>query len=99
MSEKRTYTLMGADGNLYQSDVKGEYGGHRGTKVYGRMDCPSALRALRMDSRDVYIKNRVFFKDEATALEAGYRPCGTCLREKYKQYMANKAEYNAQFGL
>ena len=27
-----------------------------------------------------------FFKDEATAIAAGYRPCGCCMREKYKRW-------------
>jgi methylphosphotriester-DNA--protein-cysteine methyltransferase len=31
-----------------------------------------------------YEKCRVFFKDEETAIAAGYRPCGTCMKEKYK---------------
>ena len=96
--EKKTYILIGADGKPYQSDVKGTYGGHRGTKVYGCMDCSAARRALNSDTRDVYIRNRVFFLDEATALAAGYRPCGTCLREKYNQYKADKEKYRAQFG-
>ncbi len=97
--EKKTYTLIGADGKPYQSEVKGAFGGHRGTKVYGCMDCSAARRALNSDTRDVYIRNRVFFLDEATALAAGYRPCGTCLREKYNQYKEDKVKYRAQFGL
>ncbi len=35
-----------------------------------------------------YQKIRVFFKDEATAIAAGYRPCGCCMREKYKRWKA-----------
>jgi methylphosphotriester-DNA--protein-cysteine methyltransferase len=29
----------------------------------------------------------VFFADEATALAAGYRPCGTCMREEYRAWV------------
>ena len=93
------FKLIGADGNPYFSEEKGTLGGNRETGVYGKMDCSAALRALNMDSRDHYIKNRVFFKDEATALAAGFRPCGRCLREQYKQYKENPEEYKARFGL
>lgn len=88
----KLYTLIGRDGKPFLSSEKGEFGGNRSTKVYGRMDCPAALRALSLDSRDVYIKNRVFFPDEATALAAGFRPCGTCLRERYKQWKAGQLD-------
>lgn len=88
----KLYTLIGRDGKPFLSPEKGKFGGNRSTKVYGRMDCPAALRALNLDSRDVYIKNRVFFPDEATALAAGFRPCGTCLRERYKQWKAGQLD-------
>jgi hypothetical protein len=42
----KTYTLMGADRKSHKSETSGTYGGHRKTKVYGRMDCPTALRAI-----------------------------------------------------
>lgn len=99
MSEKKMYTLIGTDGKPYLSEEKGELGGNRETRVYGMMNCSAALKALSLDTRDHYIKNRVFFKDEATALAAGFRPCGRCLREKYKQYKADPAKYKAQFGI
>jgi hypothetical protein len=28
----------------------------------------------------------VFFKDESVAIAAGYRPCGACLRETYREW-------------
>ncbi|WP_423798254.1 Ada metal-binding domain-containing protein [Neobacillus sp. SAB-20_R2A] len=77
----KTYTLMGADKKLYVSQTPGTYGGNRKTKVYGTMDCPAALRAL---AKYGYIKDRVFFTDEQTAIAAGFRPCAACQREKYK---------------
>jgi hypothetical protein len=70
-----TYVLLGADGRFYESDVKGQWGGHRGQRIYGRLDCPSALRAI---ARGGYVRHRVFFADEATAIAAGYRPCAVC---------------------
>ncbi|WHY88562.1 Ada metal-binding domain-containing protein [Neobacillus novalis] len=77
----KTYTLMGADKKLYKSETPGTYGGNKKTKVYGRMDCPAALRAI---AKWGYVKDRVFFADEQTAIEAGFRPCAACQREKYK---------------
>jgi hypothetical protein len=40
------WRLIGADGRAYESAEPGTFGGHRGTRIYGRLDCPSALRAL-----------------------------------------------------
>ncbi|MDX3073718.1 ABC transporter substrate-binding protein [Streptomyces sp. MI02-7b] len=42
----RAYTLTGPDGAPYPSAVPGTLGGHRRGRLYGRLDCPSALRAL-----------------------------------------------------
>ncbi|WP_062989374.1 Ada metal-binding domain-containing protein [Nocardia anaemiae] len=74
------YTLTGADGRPYASPTPGRYGGHRRGKLYGRLDCPSALRAL---VRGHYRAHRVFFADEQTAIAAGYRPCAVCLPTAY----------------
>lgn len=86
----KQYKLIDRNGNEYLSDEKGTLGGHRKQKIYGRLDCPTALRFI---ANGKYVQHRVFFADEATALAAGYRPCGSCLREKYKEYMANPDEY------
>ncbi len=75
------YKLTGADGRIYDSKTKGCFGGHKGLKIYGRLDCPSALRHIRKGG---YVSHRVFFKDESTALAAGYRPCGICMKEHYQ---------------
>jgi methylphosphotriester-DNA--protein-cysteine methyltransferase len=80
-----SYTLLGADGRPYESAVKGQWGGHRGTKIYGRLDCPSALRAI---ARGGYVRHRVFFADEATAVAAGYRPCAVCCPRQYQSWKA-----------
>jgi methylphosphotriester-DNA--protein-cysteine methyltransferase len=82
-----TYTLLGADGQPYQSAEKGQWGGHRRTKVYGRLDCPSALRAIE---RGGYTRFRVFFKEEETAIKAGYRPCAICCRDRYRDWKAGQ---------
>jgi hypothetical protein len=86
-SAHRQYTLLGADGGPYQSDTPGAYGGRRQGKRYGRLDCPSALRAI---ARGGYVRHRVFFADEQTAIAAGYRPCAVCLPEKYAAWKASR---------
>lgn len=84
----RTYTLTGPDGLPYPSAAPGTLGGHRRGRLYGRLDCPSALRAL---ARGGYVRERVFFADEATAVAAGHRPCARCLPRRYAQWKASRA--------
>ncbi len=83
----RTYTLLGADGRPYESTTPGTLGGHRRQKGYGRLDCPSALRWI---AKGHYVRHRVFFADEATAIAAGYRPCAACLPERYTAWKAGQ---------
>ena len=42
------------------------------------------MSALKWISKGKYIDNRVFFEDEDNAIKAGYRPCGICMKNKYK---------------
>jgi hypothetical protein len=79
----RRYRLIGADGQPYDSDRPGRLGGHRRSRIYGRLDCPAALRAI---ARGGYVAHRVFFADEADAVAAGYRPCAVCLPEAYARW-------------
>ena len=81
-----TYTLLDEDGRPYQSDTPGTLGGYRRSKIYGRLDCPSALRAI---AKGQYVQHRVFFADEEVAIAAGYRPCGSCLRPMYRRWKAD----------
>lgn len=77
------YILLGPDGRPYPSPTRGQWGGHRGPKIYGSLDCPAALRAI---ARSGYVAHRVFFPDEATAIATGYRPCGTCCPDRYQTW-------------
>ncbi|MEU1616803.1 Ada metal-binding domain-containing protein [Streptomyces sp. NPDC005722] len=86
------YVLTGPDGLPFRSAVPGTLGGHRRGRLYGRLDCPAALRAI---ARGGYVRERVFFADEAAALAAGYRPCARCLPERYRQWKATPTERNA----
>jgi methylphosphotriester-DNA--protein-cysteine methyltransferase len=84
-----TYRLLGPDGKEALSTTPGTLGGHRRTKVYGRLDCPAALRALRRGGP--YARYRVFFPDEETAVAAGYRPCAVCLPETYRRWRESES--------
>jgi methylphosphotriester-DNA--protein-cysteine methyltransferase len=79
--------LLGADGRPSESGVPGTLGGHRRSKIYGRLDCPGAARAI---ARGGYVANRVFFLDEPTAVAAGYRPCAVCMPAAYRAWKASR---------
>jgi len=83
MTRRKTYTLTGADGQPFTSPVEGSWGGHRRLRIYGRLDCPSALRAI---ARGGYVRHRVFFVDEYTATAANYRPCAVCCPDRYRAW-------------
>jgi methylphosphotriester-DNA--protein-cysteine methyltransferase len=52
--------------------------GNRRLKIYGTLHCASGRRMKR--------ENRVFFTSAAEAVAHGYRPCGHCMRNEYRQY-------------
>jgi len=79
---------MGADKQIHESKTPGKLGGHRKLRIYGRLDCPSALYFI---AHGHYVKHRVFFKDEATAIAAGFRPCAKCMIEQYKKWKDHQA--------
>jgi hypothetical protein len=83
--QPRSWTLIGPDGAAFDSPHRGRLGGHRGTRIYGRLDCPAALRAIR---RGGYVDNRVFFASVEHAIAAGYRPCAICLPAAYARWKA-----------
>ncbi|MGC5743588.1 Ada metal-binding domain-containing protein [Chryseobacterium sp. NFX27] len=53
-----------------------KFGGNRRLKIYGMLHCSSGKRMKQ--------ENRVFFKSEKEAIENKYRPCGHCMKAKYK---------------
>ena len=89
------YTLIGADGAPFQSARPGTLGGHRATRIYGRLDCASARRAI---ANGGYVSQRVFFADETTAVAAGYRPCARCLPDRYCEWKAGGIVDGASYG-
>ncbi len=83
------YQLIDGNGTPYCSSTKGRLGGHKGNKIYGQLDCPVALRYI---AKGQYVKNRVFFADEKTAQNAGYRPCAVCMPQAYKDWKKLNAQ-------
>ena len=79
------FKLIGADGKQVLSPTPGTLGGHRKNRIYGRLDCAGAVRWI---AKGHYVKQRVFFADEATAIAAGYRPCAGCMPAEYKAWKA-----------
>jgi methylphosphotriester-DNA--protein-cysteine methyltransferase len=41
-----------------------------------------------------YARHRVFFADEASAVAAGFRPCGVCMRQAYRTWKATQQNNN-----
>ena len=54
------------------------FAGNERMKIYGELDCKSGKRMKK--------QNRVFFKTEEEAIKEGFRPCGNCLKERYKNW-------------
>jgi hypothetical protein len=75
------YTLLGADGRPCASENRGTLGGNSRLRIHGKPDCGSARNALGKGYEEI----RVFFADEETAVAAGYRPCGNCMRAQYRE--------------
>jgi methylphosphotriester-DNA--protein-cysteine methyltransferase len=81
MSKK--YFLLSSDNKTFESLEKGTLGGNKKLKIYGKLDCKSALRYIE---KGFYINNRVFFKNEKEARKSGYRPCGICMKKEYLEW-------------
>jgi methylphosphotriester-DNA--protein-cysteine methyltransferase len=86
----KTFTLLSADGTAYQAENKGVLGGNSKARIYGRLDCSSALRVLTRG----YAKHRVFFASENDAIAAGYRPCGNCMKQEYRKWLSEGGDKN-----
>jgi hypothetical protein len=81
------FHLMGADGELFESAIPGTLAGNRKLKTYGLLNC--GLPSCGFPDRGMpsnQPKIRVFFADEDSAIAAGYRPCGGCLPQRYRQW-------------
>ncbi len=54
------------------------FGGNKNLKIYGLLSCKSGKRMKK--------ENRVFFHSQQEAIENGYRPCGHCMKDAYKNW-------------
>jgi methylphosphotriester-DNA--protein-cysteine methyltransferase len=54
------------------------YAGNAPDKIYGTLSCWSGKK--------MKIENRVFFENQSEALDAGFRPCGHCLHDRYAKW-------------
>ncbi|MFD2288744.1 metal-binding protein [Pedobacter petrophilus] len=57
------------------------FGGNIKLKIYGSLQCKSGKSMKR--------ENRVFFKSEQDAIDAGFRPCAHCLFTTYKKWICS----------
>lgn len=78
-------TPFGRNRKLLALIVAGEVtlGGYSKSNIYGTLKCRPGKRMKPI--------NRVFFKSEMEALQAGYRPCAHCMNYQYKLWKAGKA--------
>ncbi len=75
----KIYKLFSPNNEIYESSTPGEFGGNKKAKIYGKLTCTAANRAISKG----YAQHRVFFENEAIAIAAGFRPCGRCMKEQY----------------
>ncbi len=54
------------------------FAGNNNLKIYGLLQCTTGKRLKRT--------NRVFFVTETEAVENGFRPCGHCMKNRYKKW-------------
>lgn len=69
LSSKKYYKIM-KEGKIINSSIPGNYAGHLGLKIFGRLDCWSGKLMKK--------SNRVFFHTVEDAIQQGYRPCKNC---------------------
>jgi methylphosphotriester-DNA--protein-cysteine methyltransferase len=79
------HSLLGAGIAIIKANVfclikngKVQFGGNKKLKIYGTLHCKSGKR-MKME-------NRVFFRSEPEARQAGYRPCGHCMPAAYREW-------------
>jgi methylphosphotriester-DNA--protein-cysteine methyltransferase len=65
----KTYRVW-QDGEIRPSETHGVLAGITTTRIYGRLDCRSGMRAMP--------EHRVFFHSAHDAERAGFRPCKLC---------------------
>lgn len=85
---EKEYKLLTNNG-IILSKIPGTLGGNKKLKIYGKLDCISALNYIK---KGYYVNNRVFFENEEIAKQLGYRPCGKCMKKEYNKWKENNKE-------
>ena len=85
----KTYTLLGADGRAVPERREGP--ARRQRPHQGLRHAWTAPSRSRCCAAGFEPKHRVFFADEETAIAAGFRPCGACMRARYREWRARQA--------
>lgn len=80
---EKEYKLRDGNNKEYITKIPGTVGGNKKLKIYGKIDCPSALKYIE---KGYYVNNRVFFDNIDTAKKAGYRPCAKCMKKEYIEW-------------
>ena len=70
IKERQLFALLKSESIAFAGNLK--------LKIYGRLHCVSGKRMRK--------ENRIFFIDEAEATSNGFRPCGHCMREQYREW-------------
>ena len=83
---KKDYKLLTKEG-IVLSKIPGTIGGNKKLKIYGKLDCISALKWIE---KGYYKDNRVFFENEDVAKTLGYRPCAICMKKEYLKWKEGK---------
>jgi methylphosphotriester-DNA--protein-cysteine methyltransferase len=58
------------------------FAGNLRLKIYGLLNCSSGKR--------MKTENRVFFVNEQEAIDMGFRPCGNCMSDRYREWKLNR---------
>lgn len=79
-----------ADIELYRLIKVGDinFAGNIKLKIFCKLKCASGKRLKKA--------NRVFFSSEKEAMQAGYRPCGHCMKKDYRAWKAVNSYINSQ---
>lgn len=72
----KQFKLTDANGSIYLSDTPGEYGGNGKLKVYGCLDCGTALASMRRFPGE-YQKHRVFLRTKRLLSQPDFVLAGT----------------------
>jgi len=57
--------------------------GNQSLRIYGTLACAFGKRMKK--------ENRVFFINETEAIDAGFRPCGHCMHDRYVRWKNSRA--------